>query len=60
MAEPISAVLGVLAFTIQVVQSSKTLFELVADLRGAPAHIKAISTLHSAFASVGIAYECSS
>ena len=42
MAEPVSAVLGVLAFTIQAVQSSKALFELVADIRGAPAHIKAI------------------
>ena len=42
MAEPISLVLRVLAFTNQAVQSSKALLELVVDIRGAPAHIKAI------------------
>lgn len=42
MAEPVSLVLGVLAFSNQAVQSSKALLELVADIRGAPAHIKAI------------------
>ena len=42
MAEPVSLILGVLAFTNQAVQSSKALLELVADIRGAPAHIKAI------------------
>ena len=49
MAEPISALLGVLAFTNQAVQSSKALLELVVDIRGAPAHIKAISKEVDAF-----------
>ena len=42
MADPVSLVLGVLAFTMQAVQSSKALLDLVADIRGAPGNIKAI------------------
>ena len=49
MAEPVSLVLGVLAFPNQAVQSSKALLELVADIRGAPTHIKAISLEVHAF-----------
>ena len=49
MAEVVSAVLGVLAFTNQAVQSSKALLELVVDIRGAPTHIKAISNEVHAF-----------
>lgn len=42
MADPISGILGVAAFTIQAVQMSKALLDLVADIRGAPGNIKAI------------------
>ena len=42
MADPVSLVLGVVALTIQTVQSSKALLELVADIRGAPGNVKAI------------------
>lgn len=42
MADPVSLVLGVVALTIQVVQTSKAVLELVADIRDAPANIKAI------------------
>lgn len=33
MAEPVSVVLGVLAFAIRAVQSSRALLELVVDIR---------------------------
>ena len=42
MAEPVCVVLGVLAFAIQVVQSSKTLPELVVDMGGEPGYTRAI------------------
>ncbi len=42
MADPVSLVLGVAAFTFQAVQSSKALLELAGDIRGAPGDIKAI------------------
>ena len=49
MAEPISFILGVLALTNQAEQSSKALLDLVADIRGAAAHLKAISVEVLAF-----------
>ncbi|KAI9756364.1 MAG: hypothetical protein M4579_003868 [Chaenotheca gracillima] len=42
MADPVSLVLGVLAYTMQAVHSSKALLELVADIRGAPGTIRTI------------------
>lgn len=42
MADPVSLVLGVLAFALQAVQSSKALLEILADIRGAPDNIKTI------------------
>ena len=42
MADAVSLVLGVAAFTIQAVQTSKALLDLVADIRGAPGNIRAI------------------
>lgn len=52
MADPVSLVLGVAALTIQVVQTSKALLELVADIRDAPANIKAVTKEVYAFYSV--------
>ena len=52
MADPVSLVLGVAALTIQVVQTSKALLELVADIRDAPANIRAITKEVYAFYSV--------
>ena len=42
MADPVSLVLGVIAFAAQAVQTSKALLELVADIRDAPGSIKAV------------------
>ncbi len=42
MADPVSLILGVVAFSFQAVQSSKALLELVADIRDAPVSIKAV------------------
>ena len=42
MADLVSLVLGVVAFTTQAVQSTKALIDLIADIRGAPGSIKAI------------------
>lgn len=42
MADPVSLILGVLAFTTQAVQTSKALLGIVADIRDAPGGIKAI------------------
>ena len=53
MADPVSLVLGVAALTIQVVQTSKALLELVADIRDTPANIKAIyKEVHSFYSVV--------
>ena len=52
MAEPLSLVLGALPLAIQAVQASKTLLGFMADIRGAPGNIKAVSKEVHAFYNV--------
>lgn len=52
MADPVSLVLGVVAITIQAVQTSKALLDLIADIRGAPGNIKTIHKEVHAFYNV--------
>lgn len=52
MAEPLSLVLGALPLAIQAVQASKALLGLMADIRGAPGNIKAVSKEVHAFYNV--------
>lgn len=52
MADPLSLVLGALPLAIQAAQASKTLLGFVADMRGAPGSIKAVSKEVHAFYNV--------
>ena len=52
MADPLSLVLGALPLAIQAVQASKALLGFMADIRGAPANIKAVSKEVHAFYNV--------
>ena len=52
MADPLSIVAGVVGIATAAVQSSKTLFDLIKDIRGAPAEVKAISRDVYVFASI--------
>ena len=52
MADPLSIIAGVVGIVTAAVQSSNTLFDLIKDIRGAPAEVKAISRDVYAFASI--------